>query len=185
MFAGKEKIYLKAIRQKNYLLAATTGFGIIISLLIYACGILMPEIQTHMLMTVTIAASGCTAGLWIREYRKLKTARLIIENQIIHILPAIISDSPGDVSETEDTENIEVFVSYFGILLDTKIIKFNLDGIRLKAVEIGRNYISLTYGMGQRMQNTRLLRPAIDNGELERIVEQFRFETGVVPVIIN
>lgn len=176
---------MKAIRQRNYLLAAFTGLGIITSALIFVCGIFMPEIQTHMLLAVTVAASGCAAGLWMREYKKLKTARLIIENQILNIRPAVISDSDGNASKPEDAENIEVFVSYFGILLDTKIIKFNQNGIRLKAVEIGRDFISLTYGTDKRMQNTRLLRAAIDNGALEKIVEQFRYETGVMPIIIN
>jgi hypothetical protein len=185
MLAEREKIYLKAIRQRNYSLAVFTGLGIIISVLILACGMFMPESQTHMLLTVSVSATGCTAGLWLREYRKLKTARLIVENQILHIRPAVISDSAGDAEKPEDAENIEMFVSYFGILLGTKIIKFNQDGIRLKAVEIGRDFISLAYGTDKRMQNTRLLRAAIDNGELEKIVERFRFETGIVPVIIN
>lgn len=176
---------MKAIRIKNYLLAASTGLGIIISIVIFNYDIFMPEMQTHMLLTVTVAASGCLAGLWIREYRKLKIARLIIENHILHIRPAVISDSAGDALNPEDAETIEVFVSYFGILLDTKIIKFNQDGIRLKALEIGRDFVSLTYGTEKRMQNIRLLRAESAAGELAKIVERFRYETGIVPVIIK
>lgn len=176
---------MRAIRQRSYFFAASAGLGIMISVLILACGILTPEIQTQMLLTVTFAASGCLAGLWMREYRKLKTVRLIVENQILHIRPVVISDKACDTAKPEDAENIEVFVSYFGILLDSKIIKFNQDGILLKAVEIGRDFISLTYGTDKRIQNTRLLHATIDNGELEKIAEQFRYETGIVPVIIN
>ena len=176
---------MKAIRQRNYYFAASTGLGIMISVLILACGILMPEIQSWMLLTVTVVASGFMAGLWMREYKRLKTAWLIVENQILHICPAVISDRASDAAKPEDAENIEVFISYFGILLDSKIIKFNQDGILLKAVEIGRDFISLTYGTDKRIQNTRLLRAVIDNGELEKIVEKFRYETGIVPVIIN
>lgn len=185
MLAGKEKIYLKGIKQRNYLLAAFTGLGVVISALVFVCGIFIPDIQTHMLLTFTVVGSACAAGLWMQEYRKLKTARLIVENQILHIRPAVISDSAGNASKPEGAANIEVFVSYFGILMDTKIIKFNQDGIRLKTVEIGRDFISLTYGTDKRMQNTRLIRAAIDNGALEKIVEQFRYETGVMPIIIN
>ncbi len=63
---------------------------------------------------------------------------------------------------------MEVFVSYFGILLDSKIIKFNQDGILLKAVEIGRDFISLTYGKGKQIRNTRLFHAEISSGELEK-----------------
>jgi hypothetical protein len=176
---------LKAIIHRNYFFAAATGLCITISALILAYGITTSEIQTWMIFTIPVAASGLPAGLWMQEYKKLKTARLIVENQILHIRPAVISSRAGDGTKPEDVKNIEVFVSYFGILLDSKIIKFNQDGIRLKAVEIGCDFISLTYGTNKRVQNTRLLRAAIDTGELEKIVEQFRYETGIEPVIIN
>lgn len=138
-----------------------------------------------MLLPVSALASGCMACLWVREYRKLKTARLIVENEILHIRPVVISSNAGDTANAGDVKNIEVFVSYFGILFDSKIIKFNQNGILLKAVEIGRDFISLSYGTDKRVQNTRLLRAAISSGELEKIVERFRYETGIVPVIIN
>ena len=64
---------MKAIRQRNYYFAASTGLGIMISVLILTCGILMPEIQSRMLLTVTVVASGFMAGLWMREYKRLKT----------------------------------------------------------------------------------------------------------------
>ena len=179
MFWGKEKICLNATRQRKYLLAVFTCFGIIISALILTFGIFIPEINTYMLFAVTVVASGFMAGLWICEYRRSLMARLIIENQILRICPVAISDSAGDA------KNIEVFISYFGILLDTKIIKFNQDGILLKAVEIGRDFISLTYGTEKKMKSSWLLCTMIDKEELDRIVERFRYETGVMPVIIK
>lgn len=176
---------MKAIRRRKAVFAVFTGFGFVISIIIFYCGIFVPEIQTRMLLTVSVLASGWMAGLWIREHRKSEAAQLIVENKILHIRPAVISDGAGDDAEPEDTENIDVFVSYFGILLGSKIIKFNQDGISLIAVEIGPDFISFTYGREKRMQNTRLLRPRIDSGELERIVERLRYETGIVPMIIN
>ncbi len=92
---------MKAIRQRNDLLAAFTGLGILISVLIFVSVVFMPEIKARMLLPVTVAASGCVAGLWIREYGRFKTARLIVENQILHIRPAVISDSAGDASDLE------------------------------------------------------------------------------------
>ena len=74
-----------------------------------------------------------------------------------------------------------MIVSYFGILLGEKIIKFNQDGIRLRTVEIGADFISFTYGTEKRTQNIRLLRPAIDPATLEQISEKFRYETGITP----
>lgn len=92
----------------------------------------------------------------------------------MHIRAAVISDGVDD---------IDVFVSYFGILLESRVIKFNQEGTFLKAVEIGPDYISLTYGTDKRVQSTRLLHAAIDDEEVERIAERFRHETGIVPVI--
>ncbi len=94
-----------------------------ISVLILACGIFSPEFQTEMLLTVAVMASEFMEGLWMREYRKLKTARLIVENQILHIRPAVISNGANVAVKSEDTDSMEVFISYFVILLDTKIIK--------------------------------------------------------------
>lgn len=165
---------MKAIRQRRYILATAAGLGILASVLILACGRSMPEIQTQMLLTVSLPASVCMVALWVQNCRKLRIARLIAENQILHIRTAVISDGADD---------IEAFISYFGILLDSRVIKFNQEDIFLKAVEIGRDYISLTYGTDRRVQSTRLLHEAIDDEEAERIAERFHRETGIIPVI--
>ena len=73
---------------------------------------------------------------------KLKNAQLIAENPILHVSIAVISDLSGEAVRTDNIENTEVIVSYFGILLGEKTIKFNQDGIRLRAVEIGADFIS-------------------------------------------
>lgn len=181
----KGGLCLKTIRRRTVVFAASTGFGIIISVSIFFWGILAPEIQLRILLAVSTLVSGCMGCLWVREYRTIKTARLIVENPILHIRTAIISKIFGDAEEPEEIENTDVFVSYFGILLEAKIIKFNQDGILLKAVEIGRDYILLSYGTDKWVQNTRLLRAVISNEELGKIVERFRYETGIVPVIVS
>jgi hypothetical protein len=176
---------LKAIRQRSYVLALDAGLILAVSVLILACSRLVPEIQIQMLLTVSLPASACMAVLWAREHRKLKIAQLIVENQMLSIRTAVICNKAGDLAGPEDTECIEVFVSYFGILLDSRVIKFNQEGIFLKTVEIGPDYISLTYGTDKRVQNTRLLHAAIDEEEVERIAKRFCHETGVVPVVID
>ncbi len=134
--------------------------------------------------TASLAVTLSIVFLYVKLIKSIITARLIIENQIIHIRPVVFHEQ-GKKSRANflPVEPIEVFVSCFGILLDSKIIKFNQDGIKLKAVEIGRDFISLAYGTRERTQTTRLLRAAMDNGELDKITERFRYETGVVPSV--
>ncbi len=172
---------MKAIKRKNFVLAALTGFGILTGGMLLVFGGAMSEIQTQILLAGVVIASGVAAAFWLQGVGKLKIARLIAENPILHISTAVISDLSGEAAQPENIENTEVIVSYFGILLDEKIIKFNQDGIRLRAVEIGADFISFTYGTEKRTQNIRLLRPAINPEELDKIAEKFRYETGITP----
>lgn len=176
---------MKAIRQRTYILALAAGIGMVVSALILACSRLAAEVQTQMLLIVSLPASACMAALWAREHRKLKVAQLIVENQMLSIRTATICDNAGDSPGPGDTEGIEAFVSCFGILLDSRVIKFNQEGIFLKTVEIGSDSISFTYGTNKYVQRTRLLHAAIDDKEVERTAERFRHETGIIPVIID
>ncbi|MGI6176801.1 MAG: hypothetical protein ACOYJC_11755, partial [Christensenellales bacterium] len=144
----------------------------------------MPEIRVRILLAGVMIMSGISTGFWLCGRRKLKIARLIAENPIIHIRTAVISDMSAEAAQRADTESTEVIVSYFGILLDDKIIKFNQDGIRLRAVEIGGDFISFTYGTKKRTRNIRLLRPAIDPTAMEEICERLRYETGIIPTLL-
>lgn len=125
-----------------------------------------------------------TVLLFVKAKKDISSARLIIENQILHIQPAVFQDL-GEEKATDllSGEAIEVFVSGFGILLDSKIIKFNQDGIQLKAVELGRHFISLTYGTKGRIHNIKLLHWEFSDDMLAEISQKFRYETGVVPLI--
>jgi hypothetical protein len=181
----KGGVCLKAIIRRRNAFAVFTALGVTISVLIIICGIRIPEIPTRLLLAVSIPSSAWLAVYWIQEYRKLQTAQLIVENRILHICTASAGEGDGDTAKPENVENTEVFISYFGILLDTKIIRFNQDKIFLKAVEIGRDFISLSYGTDKRVQNIRFLRTVTSSEELENIVKQFRDETGIVPVITD
>lgn len=148
--------------------------------MLFVFGEAASKIQVQFLLASISIAGGIAAAFWIREFRKLKIARLIAENPILHIRTAIISDISSETAQPEDTE---IFISYFGILLDVKIIKFNQDGIRLRAVEMGNDFISFTYGTEKWTRNIRLLRSVVDPASIEEIAERFRYETGITPIL--
>lgn len=173
---------LETIRRKKWIYAASSGFGFIASLCVFLCFAKTDEMKIWMLLVFSLPGSGYLAYLWGREHRRLKIAHLIAGNPILHIRTAVIS---GGAAERSKPESVEIFVSYFGILLDSKIIKFNQEGVLLKAVEVGRNFISFRYGTDQWMRSTRLLLPEIPGGELEKIRERFRYETGIMPLIVH
>ena len=116
--------------------------------------------------------------------QRLIAARLIVENQILHIQPAVLRERDSmKESEAASCETVEMFVSCFGILLGSKVIKFNQEDIRLKAVEIGRDYLSLDYGRDTDLRNIRLIHSRHDSAVLAGIIEKFRYETGITPTI--
>jgi len=175
---------LKEISQRLCLLVAATGLVAMAAICIFIQDTVAPGSHTKLFLAVAILAAMFLSGFSMREYKKLKTAELIMENKILHIQPATIdAGTCGKTGKALPVEGIEVFISCFGILLDSRIIKFNLDGVCLKTVEVGREFICLTYGTEGRTQKIRILHAAMDSPELQRIVERFRYETGVVPVI--
>ena len=136
-----------------------------------------------------VGVAALTAGLlaaflFFTMRKKITSARLIVENQILHIQPAVqrVRDSRKE-SEAESCETVEMFVSCFGILLGSKVIKFNQEGIRLKAVEIGRDYLSLDYGRDTDIRSIKLIHSRPDSAVLADIIEKFRYETGITPTI--
>lgn len=133
---------------------------------------------------VLFAAGLASASLFFTLRKKLKAVWLIVENQILHIQPAVFSERGGKKEiEIHPCETVEMFVSCFGILLGSKIIKFNQEDIRLKAVEIGRDYLSIDYGTDTDIRNIRLIHAKPDSAVLADIIDKFRYETGVIPII--
>ena len=171
---------MSTIRKRCFVFAAFTGFFILIGAMLFVFGEAASEIQVQFLLVSISIVGGIAACFWIREFRKLKIARLIAENPILHMCTATISDIS---SETAQPEDIEIFISYFGILLDAKVIKFNQDGIRLRAVEMGNDFISFTYGTEKWTRNIRLLHSVVDPASVEEISERFRYETGIMPTL--
>lgn len=175
---------MKAIKRNLFVSAALTGLGLLTGSMLLIFGGAMSEVRVQILLAGVVIASTVSAWFWLRGLSKLKVARLIAENPILHISTAVISDISAEAAQPENIENTEVIVSYFGILLGQKIIKFNQNGIRLRAVEIGEDFISFTYGTQKRTKNVRLLRPAINPAAMEEICERFRYETGIAPTLL-
>jgi len=133
---------------------------------------------------VALSAGLIAAFLFFTMNQRLIAARLIVENQILHIQPAVLRERDSmKESEAASCETVEMFVSCFGILLGSKVIKFNQEDIRLKAVEIGRDYLSLDYGRDTDLRNIRLIHSRPDSAVLAGIIEKFRYETGITPTI--
>lgn len=175
---------MKAIKRRSFFFAAFTALGILTCIMLLVFGGVASKISSQILLANIIIVSGILFGFSKRELGKLKIVRLIAENPILHINTAVISDLAGEASQSKDSEYTEMIVSYFGILLDEKIIKFNQDGIRLRAVEIGNDFISFTYGTEKRTRKIRLLRPTLDEAIIAEISEKFRYETGITPTLL-
>jgi hypothetical protein len=104
----------------------------------------------------------------------------------MHIKQAQILNQKVRISHRNKSVNkdIEVFISCFGILIDTKMIKFNLDGVLLKKIQLSDRYITLSYGRENTDERIRILHETLTIYEMIRIIESFRYETGVTPVLI-
>lgn len=152
----------------------------------FAAVLLLHPTNWMLYATLALSAGLLAAFLFFTENQRLTAARLIVENQILHIQPAVLRERDSvKESDVESCETVEMFVSCFGILLGSKVIKFNQEGIRLKAVEIGRDYLSLDYGRDTDIHNIRLIHARPDSTVLASIIEKFRYETGITPTVTN
>jgi len=181
-FKGRSIPVKKLVLQARCLLIAVIVFTAAL------IGVLISQPPYCVVYVPIILAAGLTAFLYYTPARKnFKTAQLIVENTIIHIQSAVVfAQSVDEKQEAEKLrEKFEIYVSCFGILLDTQIIIFNQNGIWLKKVEIGRDYISFEYGKnGSELQNIRLFYSKPAEEELAEIIENFHINTGVIPVIV-
>ena len=120
--------------------------------------------------------------LLVRQSRLLYYASLIWDNRILSVPSAIISISGG--KEKRDAE--ETVVSTFGILVSSKIYKWGCDGVRgvrLRAIEIDRVRIYLTFGDRFDTVRVELLHGMADKQEVIDVKQRLWRETGVESVI--
>jgi len=166
---------------KKLLLYAKVFFTAVIICAAALTAVLIFRPPKFILYAPVIFAMGIAALFFlIAAHRKLAAARAIADSAIIYIQPAVLRGGGGEnISET-----VGMYVSCFGILLGTKIVRFNQNSIWLRNVEIGRDYISFDYGArNEELRHIRLLYSRPGGDELAGIIEKFRKETGVVPNI--
>lgn len=171
------------ISQRLCCLEVATGFGLMADVFFFWFNFRNRENYTVTLLVLSCLVTLILFFFLIREEKNFKTAWLIFENRILHIQPAKISYNPCSDFNDAFPVGIEVFISCFGILLGSKIIEFNLKGISLKTVEIEGQFICLRYGTETQSKSIRILHEGISSHEIQCIVEKFRYETGVVPIV--
>ncbi|MDD2481744.1 MAG: hypothetical protein PHC44_03460 [Lutispora sp.] len=126
------------------------------------------------------------AALLAAEYYRYNTAKLIMDNKIIYIQVTKIEENcEKKIYNTLSTIVIEYIISCFGVLLGSKVIKFNVDGIKLIEVKIDHDFIFIVYGKDNWNKTIRLLHGSLSTQELRDFVERFRYETGITPNVID
>lgn len=143
------------------------------------------NIQTSVTSVFITLAVGILICILLKDINNFKIARLIRENFILKVKTAVIREISDKDCHDKHIEDTDIFVSYFGILFNGKIVKFNQDGDRLLAMSIGNDFISFTYGNEKKIQNLRIVRPNIEPEAMEEMINRFRFETGITPTKIE
>ncbi|MCK9218061.1 MAG: hypothetical protein M0P77_09130 [Firmicutes bacterium] len=162
-------------RLKSYIISITLLY--IFLIILYIKRFKYSEIDIRFVFALLHLVVFIVLILFLKEYKRYRFALLIIENKIFDI-QAVKEDSFSD-------NNIEFIISCFGILLGRKIIKFNVEGVKLEEVKISDKVISITYGKDKKSRNIKLLHGTIENKKIKEIAEKFQFETGINPLILD
>lgn len=165
------RIVMRIIRKR--ILILETAICIWILMLIFFLQVSLNDVYIIIFWIFEAAVTILLIFLLMKECRIYEDANLIVENTIVCIPSALIK---RDV-------NFEIYISCFGILIDSKVIKYNVGNIILKGVEINREYICIDYGRNERIQQTCILHGNISEEEQKRISKRFHYETGIMPVI--
>jgi len=176
---------MKAIKQRLGVFIAASSMGLLTSLLIFLENVLKERINYSIGFALVLLYTASLIVILIKEFGRYKTAKLIVDNKIMHIQAVKVEHVIGKVNIPMMYRDIEVFISCFGILLDARIIKFNASAIKLKAIEIGRELICLSYGTEEITKKIWILHGAISTQELQSYIDRFCYETGIVPVTID
>ena len=168
---------MKVIQRRLRILIALVIMMLLISIILLVKGLVLFTIDMRVVFALLLLVVAAQVCLLILEYGRYNAAKLIIENKILDIQVAKIEQNSADA--------IEFIVSCFGVLLGSKVIKFNTDGIRLKEIEIADNTICIVYGKDKKSKSIRLLHGPIDKDEIKEIAERFKYETGIAPNIID
>lgn len=176
---------MKEIKHRLVLFAYLCSIGLFFSLVLYINNYVIRREDVLICFALLLLVSNLFILFLIMEFEAYRIAKLIIENKIMHIAVASIMQKSYDESSFTLIGGFEVFISCFGVLLGSRVIKFNIDGVELKKVEIGKNFIYIAYGTSKRIRTIKLLHCGVDKSELQDILEGFRYETGVIPVVLD
>ncbi len=176
---------MKTIRKRLVLLAAAGSLTLLLSFVGLLSSSVVQEVKDGAFSTVFVVFTIVFIRQFIREYDRYQAARLIIDNKIMHIQVAKTEGQVGTAGASRDNGDFEVYISCFGVLLDSRIIKFNVDAIKLKGVEIGRDFVFLSYGNERATQGISILHGPIGLQELQRCIDRFCYETGINPVTLD
>lgn len=177
---------MKAIQQRLIILSALSSLGLLVSILLFVKNTPIFQLDVSSFVVLVFPLSILLIGLSIGEYKKYIFAKLIMENKIIHIQSAEIEQKSKKISiGSTPIWGVEIFISCFGILLGSKVIKFNTENIRLEEVEIGHDFISIVYGKGEKEEIIKLLHGIMGKQELQSIIARFHHETGIIPNVID
>lgn len=145
----------------------------------------MEEVLINAFIIADIVFIGILLFMITLSYRKIMLAKLIIENRIVHLKQTQGVLSNEDETDPHDYSDKEVFISCFGLMMDNKIIKFNLDGILLKSVELNEQCMTITFGTTKKNKKIRIEHAPMTVQDMIRISEKIRYETGVIPVLVD
>jgi hypothetical protein len=133
--------------------------------------------------TVVFGASGIVMLVCLCiQNNRLSVATLIRDNSILSVPSAMLSTANGKGKISVE----ETVVSTFGILVGSKIYKWGCDGVygvRLKAIEIDRARIYLTFGDGAETMQVELLHGMGNEQEVMDVKQRLLRETGVKAII--
>lgn len=175
---------MKAIKQRLGLFAGAGSLGLVASSLLLFREEIIGPINFDPALILSLLFSGLMFCLLFRENSRYRAAKLITENKLMHIQTAKIEERISDTG-CSHIDGIEVIVSCFGILLDSKVIQFNMNGIDLKGVEIGRESICFSYNTSGKDRSIQILHGELGNREIQSFTEKFTYETGIEPIMVK
>ncbi|MCD4712733.1 MAG: hypothetical protein K8R73_05560 [Clostridiales bacterium] len=114
--------------------------------------------------------------LSIYEYKKFRLAKLIVDNNIAFIENICIKNTHRIEKETK---RIGVYISCFGVMNGSQIIKYNMDGIILKSIVIDNNSICLTREKDDNEIILKVSYGCMAKTDLLDFARHFEYETGV------
>ncbi len=118
----------------------------------------------------------------IKQSRLMYDTGLIYDNCIFKVPSATVSTSNSEVKLAVE----EIVVSAFGLIIGNKLYKWGYHGaygVKLKAIEIDRERVYLTFGDTSKTMRVELLHGITTKQEVLDIKQKFWRETGIDTVV--